>query len=74
MSAIRYTEYTLLCDYDECTAFYGPFGVERSRAEMRKLAEKDGWTVLRSPIGASRGFDYCPDNKPDESTKEQRRR
>ena len=66
MSAVRYTEYTLVCDYDECKAFYGPFSVERSRAALRKLAERDGWTVLRSPAGPSGGFDYCPEHQPQE--------
>ena len=68
MTALRYTEYTLTCDHDECAAFYGPFGVERSRAELRRLAEKDGWTVFRSRAGVSVSIDYCPEHKPDART------
>ena len=67
MSTRRYTEYTITCDYDECRAAYGLFGVERSRAELRKLAVKDGWTVFRSPAGASWSQDYCPDHKRDDA-------
>lgn len=66
MSTFRYVEYTITCDYDECKTAYGPFGVERSRAELRKLAKKDGWTVFRSPVGPSGSIDYCPEHKPED--------
>jgi hypothetical protein len=71
VSAISYREYTLLCDYKAgekfaaCRAHYGPFNVERSRAEMRRLAAKDGWTHVHEPgMPRSRDQDFCPAHKP----------
>jgi hypothetical protein len=71
VSAIEYREYTLLCDGSAglCTAQYGPFGVERTRSELRKLATGDGWTHVRVDWGGPRyDKDYCPAHKPAETS------
>jgi hypothetical protein len=33
-------------------------------AVQRKLAAKDGWTHVRSPLGRLFDKDFCPDHKP----------
>lgn len=57
MTAIVYREYTLLCDRAGCGAAYGPFGVERTRAALRRLAARDGWSYDRG-----RDLDFCPED------------
>jgi hypothetical protein len=37
-------------------------------AELRKLAAKEGWTRVRSPLGRRYDQDICPDCKPTEGT------
>lgn len=65
MTAIPYREYTLLCDHPGCTRQYGPFGVERARAALRRLARRDGWaSVLTDGMSVSATRDYCPAHKP----------
>ena len=70
MSAFVYREYTLLCDHDGCTEQYGPLGYEASRAHLRKLAAKAGWTYVslrKSQTPRSRDQDFCPPHKPSET-------
>jgi len=64
VTALEYREYALSCDGPGCTKTYGWFGVERSRAALRKLAAKEGWTHVRSPRGRRADDDFCPDHKP----------
>ena len=75
MTAVVYREYTLLCDAElpgaeRCKNFYGPFGVERTPAELRKLAAADGWTHQRGPRSRDRARrasrDLCPQHKPEQ--------
>jgi len=68
VTAIVYREYTLLCDAlsdDEpgrkCDKPYGPFGVERTPGELRKLAAAEGWTYK------ARGGDFCPRHSGEET-------
>lgn len=63
MTAFVYREFTLACDEAGCLAHYGPFGVERTRGALRKLAAKDGWTRVLSPSGRKHDWDYCPQHK-----------
>jgi len=66
VTAFAYVEYTLICDYDGCKAHYGPFNVERTRAHLRRLATRDGWThVHEQGAPRSQDTDYCPDHKPE---------
>lgn len=68
MSAIQYQEFTLLCNGDgnRCRAQYGPFGVDRSRAALRRLAEAEGWTHVHEPrTMRSLDQDFCPAHKPE---------
>lgn len=64
MSAFAYCEYALTCDHDGCRTAYGPFGVERTRAHLRKLAARDGWTVNVGDGPLPDREDFCPDHKP----------
>lgn len=74
MTAAEYREYTLACDYWDarrevgCGKHFGPSGQERSRAELRKLAAKQGWAHVRSVSGRKYDDDFCPAHKPAEST------
>jgi hypothetical protein len=65
VSCFVYREYTLLCDDPLCLAAYGPFGVERSRPELRRLAAREGWAHIRDAApGSHSGKDYCPEHRP----------
>lgn len=65
MSTAMYREFTVLCDHPGCEEAFGPFGVDRSRAELRKLAGKAGWTHVHTEgLPRSRDEDYCPAHKP----------
>lgn len=64
MTAAEYREYTLICDEPGCGTAYGPFGVERPRAELRRLAGKVGWSHVRSPHGRKYDDDFCAAHKP----------
>jgi hypothetical protein len=70
VTAISYREYKLLCDWPGCYRDFGWMQREISRADVRKLAVKVGWTHVHEP-GAARNWDkdFCPLHKPETEAK-----
>lgn len=64
MTAHQYSEFTLRCDSPDCRAKFGPRSL--SRAIVRRLAAKAGWTHVRKWAGRKYDEDFCPDHKPEE--------
>jgi hypothetical protein len=66
VTAVEYREYTLLCDQEGCLVQYGPGYGPVTRARLRKMAAKRGWTHVRTVHGREHGKDYCRAHKPEE--------
>lgn len=69
MSALETRRYDLMCDSPLKHARYrkayfpGDRGI--SRARLRVLAVRAGWTHVRSVSGRKWDSDYCPEHKPE---------
>jgi len=66
VTASGYREYALTCDRlgPACLARFGPLHRATSRAALRKLAAKQGWTRRHGNGGRKYGEGFCPAHKP----------
>jgi hypothetical protein len=72
VTVAAYREFTLLCDYPGCAAWFGKPGLDRPRTQLRKAAARNGWVHVPAASGHHRDDeDFCPVHPPGQAVKKE---
>jgi hypothetical protein len=62
MTAIQHSQFTVCCNAPSCGATYRSEW-DVSRAAVRRMLARRGWTHIRTGCGPKADRDFCPDHK-----------